>query len=1307
MRVVVFGIGALLCLVLSISSLAQTSNATLGGTAADAAGALIPGVSVSARNVGTGIVNETITNETGTYHFANLQTGTYEVTAELAGFQTQRITNVILGVSQQVRLNFTLAVANVATTVEVTTAADTALATTSGSIATVLPDLQVRELPLGDRNVLGLLSGMAGTGATRNFGIGPDGTGFGGDGYFAGNRLNAVNVTLDGLTVSAGRYDQGVLGVTYMSPDLVEEVRVTTANVDAGASRGSGQMQMVTRSGTNDFRGSAFWNNRNSALSASNWFNNFYGSPKNFENRNQYGVRFSGPIIRNKTFFFFLTDNQRTAMREDFLGTVLTSEARQGIFRYFPGADNRNAIQTNPTVDRNGNPLRPSTATGELRSMNLFAADPRRPGFDPSGYTQQAILARMPLPNDFTTGDGLNTAGIRFSRRIYGLDTNIQETVDRNNRDQINLRLDHNFNSSHKLSFVYQWENSENMATAQGIHGWPGAETFDGQNNKYPRVYNFSFVSTLSNTAVNEFRTGYRVHDIKNWGPIDLGRNIDDDSSLTETAKKARSLVPQANGIPLAVVPQIYTNGFMTFSANSSFAATRGSYDPLLSFSDTLSWTKGRHTFKMGFEHRRDRTQGYNNNNFTPFVQIGEGNFPAPINTATIAGLTSPNATTARNVLYNLAGSIDQIRQGFDLRNPEPPLKFEGYQDGVKLKLRDWRANETSGFFKDDWKMTQSLTLNLGLRWDWYGVPYEARGLTGKVVGGYNGVCGFSKCGLLSVEFVGKNSPQPDKQLFNDDWNNFAPAVGFSWAVPGLGKTTILRGGYGISYSGRQIAQAMSSGGLDPGGTLPGTSAIFGGNGLTYRSTNYWSLADLSMIPFQPQFPPLEAVPITDPRTLGMNYYEPDRTVPYIQNFTLSIQRELARDVILDLTYVGSKGTKLYGRLPLSVADIYNTGLLEAFNITRSGGTAPLFDRMLMGMNIPGAGVVNGTTVTGSQALRLYTNTRTFLANGSVGALANFLNQSTLITGQGGGFIRNCRCLPEDFLVPYPQFDQVGLNANPSNSTYHSLQLQVTKRLSRGFSSQASYTWGRNIGLSDTDHDFFARDPNNRSLDKAVLGFHRSHILTANGTLALPFGSGRPLLSNAPGWLQQFVGQWNLAGLMRWNSGAPLTITAGGLNTIWQQAGGNTPNVLGVIPKGRVIKHDDGKVPTFFEGLMQRADPGRATVTATNTLNAAYNLLAIYDAQGNPVLVNPEPGKVGTLGRNTVEGPSRFQLDMNLMKRFKVDESREIEFRADVTNVLNHPVFFVPETNINSANFGQISSAAGERQFVLGLRLNF
>jgi hypothetical protein len=1293
-------------MVCSTRTFAQGSNATLGGTVTDVSGASIPGVTVTARNVGTGIVNETISNETGAYQFANLQTGTYEVRAELPGFQAQRFTNVVLGVAQQVRLNITLTVASVATTVEVTTVADTALATTSGSIATVLPDSQVRELPLGDRNVLGLLSGMAGTGATRSLGLNLDSTGFGGDGYFAGNRLNAVNVTLDGLTVSAGRYDQGVLGVTYMSPDLIEEVRVTTANVDASASRGSGQMQMVTRSGTNQFRGSAFWNNRNSALSASNWFNNFNGVKKDFENRNQFGFRIGGPIIKNKTFFFFLIDDQRYAARQDSVGTVLTNEARQGIFRFFPGADNRNALQTNPTVDRNGNPVRPATATGDLRSINLFTLDPLRTGFDPSGYIQKVILARMPQPNDFTVGDGLNTAGIRFARHIYGLDTNIQETVDRNNRNQYNVRIDHNFNSNHKFSFVYQLENSENMADAQGIHAWPGAETFDGQNNKYPRVYNFSLVSTLSTRTVNEFRTGYRVHNIKNWGPIDIGRNIEDDSSLKDVAKRARELVPMVKGIPVAVVPQIFTNGFMTFSANSSFAATRGSYDPLLSIADTLSWTQGKHAYKMGFEHRRDRTQGYNNNNFTPFVQLGAGTTPAAITNVTVAGLTSPNGTTAQNILYNLSGSIDQIRQGFDLRKPADQ-QFLGYQDGVKVKIRDWRANEFSAFFKDDWKVTKDLTLNYGLHWDWYGVAYEANGLTGRGTGGYRGVCPYSRCGLVTVEFVGKNSPQPGKQLFDNDWNNFGPAVGFSWSIPGLGQTTILRAGYGISYSGRQIAQAMSSGGLDSGGILPGTSAISGGNGLTYRSADYWSLADLSMIPFQPQFQPLQPVPLTDTRALTMNYYEPKRRVPYIQNFTLSIQRQLTRDVILDVSYVGSKGTKLYGRLPLNVAEIRGSGLLDAFNVTRAGGNALLFDQMLRGLTLPGTGgTVNGTTLTGSQALRLYTNTRTLLANGSVGALADFLVRSINADGKtGGSFIRNGG-FAEDFLVPYPQFNEVGLNANPSNSTYHSLQLQLTKRMSHGVYTQGSYTWSKNLGLSDTDHDLYARDPQNRNADKAVLGFHRTHIITGNGTYALPLGANRRFLSTAPALVQQVLGGWQLGSIMRWTSGAPLTITAGGISTMWQNAGGNTPNLVGTLPKASVVQIP-GKNPTVFPTLVQGRDPSCSAVTATNTLNVACSLLAIYDAQGNPVLVNPGPGTVGSLGRNTIEGPSRFQLDMNLQKKFRLDEKREFEFRADITNVLNHTVFAVPDTNINSASFGQITSSAVGRQFTLGARVNW
>ncbi len=231
---------ALLCLVLSTHTFSQTSNATLGGIISDATGALIPGVTITATNTGTGIVTTVLTNEAGAYQFASLQTGSYAVTAELPGFQTQTRSGVALGVSQQVRLNFTLQVGSVAQTVEVSVAADTLIATSSSSVGTVLPEYKIRDMPLGGRNVMDLLGAQAGTGPTEdNF-----------DGFFAGGRLNAVNVTRDGFNVTDGRYNYGALTNTYTSPDLVEEVRIITAPVDAEIGRGSGQVQMVTRSGS-------------------------------------------------------------------------------------------------------------------------------------------------------------------------------------------------------------------------------------------------------------------------------------------------------------------------------------------------------------------------------------------------------------------------------------------------------------------------------------------------------------------------------------------------------------------------------------------------------------------------------------------------------------------------------------------------------------------------------------------------------------------------------------------------------------------------------------------------------------------------------------------------------------------------------------------------------------------------------------------------------------------------------------------------------------------------------------------------
>jgi hypothetical protein len=425
----------LLCFGLTTYGSAQTSNATLGGTVSDTTRALIPGVTITATNTQTGVIATAVSNEAGAYQFASLQTGIYKVSAELPGFQIQTYNNVVLGLGQQVRLNFTLQVGSVAQAVEVTVAADTLIATTSASVGTVLPEYKVRDLPLQYRNVLDLASTTPGA-------VGDN---------FAGARTSSVATVRDGIVVSDLRYNHGVYSVTYSSSDLVEEVRVIVAPADAETGRGSGQVQMVTRSGTNQFRGALFWMNFNSALSANSWFGNFRGEEPGYLNQNQFGGRLGGPLVRNKTFFFFLFEGQRFMERAYTTGTVLTEQARSGLFRYFPGAQNANAFANNPTVDLQGNPVRPSAATGELQSFSVFGRDPLRTGFDPSGWVQK-VLARMPLPNDFTVGDGLNTAGHRWVQR-----TSIDSPTgngSNSNRNQYNVRIDHNVNANHKLSFV-------------------------------------------------------------------------------------------------------------------------------------------------------------------------------------------------------------------------------------------------------------------------------------------------------------------------------------------------------------------------------------------------------------------------------------------------------------------------------------------------------------------------------------------------------------------------------------------------------------------------------------------------------------------------------------------------------------------------------------------------------------------------------------------------------------------------------------------------------------------------------------
>jgi len=628
------------------------------------------------------------------------------------------------------------------------------------------------------------------------------------------------------------------------------------------------------------------------------------------------------------------------------------------------------------------------------------------------------------------------------------------------------------------------------------------------------------------------------------------------------------------------------------------------------------------------------------------------------------------------------------------------------------------------------------LTLDLGLRWDFYGVPWEKSGMHALPVGGSAGLFGISgtsmnamwQPGLLAgaptqLQLVGKNSSHPDTLFYQNNWHNIGPAIGLSWSPAWGGKDkTVLRAGYGISYQGA----ASFNGGLN----------VASGNntGLSFAQTlttqglgaNYYNLTTLPV----PVPSPTGVKPLTPEtfytRSNPLTGFDNHRVNPYIQNFNVEIQRELAKNLTLEVRYIGSKGTKLYGGVSLNDVNIKENGILDAFNATRRGdNNVPLFDKMLNGLNL-GLGTIDGQTVTGAQSLRNNTIFKTFLANGQVGSFANALNTNPTVTNLAGGLIKNGG-YPDNFVVVNPQYGPVVLQTNPGSSTYHSLNIQVTKRLSHGFTNQVAYTWSRTLGDADIDANFEYLDPRNRHLNHTLLGFHRTHDLRSNGTLELPFGPGRKFLAGAPSVVTRLVERWQLGGIFRWGSGAPLTLTSSSQITATATNASvavtttpNTPMILGNFPKnsGKITPLTTGAGATYFAGFNQIDDPSKGNVTTLQTLQNSFSNKAITDASGNIILANPAPGQVGSLGRQWIQGPSHVGLDANLVKRIRILEGKEFEIRVDAVNILNTPYWNDPTVDINNVNFGRMTAGditgannadtrTGNRRFTLNMRLTF
>ncbi len=1241
---------------------AQTTDVSLSGTVTDPSGAAVPGARVVAQNVNTGVAISTTTNDAGVYLFAALAPGSYRLSGEHTGFRKHVYNDLELEVGARLNINLPLEVGAAAEVVEVKAELQSSLSYMASSVGNVVTGRQVLELPLQGRSAYDLIATQAGVQGAN----------------FSGNRTGSLNVTLDGVNIQ----DNLLNGLFYFAVansvrvDRIEEFRIITSPTDAELGRGSGQIQMLTRSGTNQYHGSLFHEHRNTVLTANTWFNNQRGldavtgqliSPRNNLIRNQYGGRAGGPIRKNRTFFHFGYEGQRQRERNAVTATVYTAPARQGQFRFFPNVRNGNANAVVPTVDLQGNPVRPPGAAGDLQTVSVFGRDPARLAPDASGVIAKQ-LAAIPLPNNFRVGDGLNTAGFTWSRGVL---------VD---FSTIDFRVDHQFNSNHRMSFSFGDQGYDSFNVA-GPQQFPASPRGRGPNDT--KFYSASLTSVLRPTLLNEFRAGV-------MRPLQT------------------ILAPWADGDGLLAragdYPYMLSFGTVSSPLYPAFGAEPSSrISPVYQLGNTLTWSRGRHALRGGGEVRFVSSSGYDAFVVTPRATLGAGAV-AVQNILTIGGIAQ-NGTGAQQMLTELSGGLNSATQVFNSPGGANPSYLPG-----QTRFRNWRQREFAWFFKDDFKLTASLTLNLGVRWEWYGVPFDPRGRTLALAGGSGSLFGLSgtsfadmfQPGRLSggptiIQPIGPGTANPGRQLYQDDYNNFAPAAGLSWSLPWFGKDkTVLRLGYGIGYERNPIYLVHTVSGMNPGFS----------EARTFTTASLLTVANLRL-PLTPLGQPLTPVPLTD-RSQTVYSFDDRLRTPYIQNWNASVQRAIGSRAVLDVRYVGSKGTRLIRNANINEVNIFENGILEAFRITQAGGHAPLLDRIFGGLNVPGAGVVDGVRVTGSDAARLNSLTQGFFTANSPGGFASYLNTTTQFTNLRGGLLSRAGVgLPENFVVPNPQFGSASLTSNLASSSYHSLQVELIRRFGSGWTFQGSYTWSKTLGEEEGDDASLGgnyRTQRNRRIDKRLLSFHRAHVWRTNGLYELPFGPGRKLFHHSQGVVARLVEGWQVGSIFNIFSGQPISLGAvGAFNTF----GGNTPVALADLAKdlGSVLRTNNGVV--YFTGLRQIPDPSIARITTAGGLQGRSTLLAIADESGRPLLVNPEAGQLGTLGQRFLQGPGSFRLDLNLIKRVRIREGKELHLRADAINATNTPQFDNPNLDINSTNFGRITGAGGNRIVVVGARFNF
>jgi hypothetical protein len=1257
---VVLLVAALLC---SPALLAQVSTSTISGTVSDKSGAVIPGAKVIATDEGRGIKFETTTTQGGSYTFPSMVVGSYTITVEAPNFQKFVSKNNALTVGSPLVVNVVLEVGAVTSVVEVSSTYER-LNTSNATISDVVDRKTIRELPLNGRNPLALITLQPGL-IQRSSGGAGSGT------HVNGSRDRAFNVTLDGIDINEPSVPNPQSNVFRLTTDNVQEYRVVTHNATAEFGRNSGaNIALASRSGTNEIHGNVYEYFRNPVLNANDWFNNLQRLEKPIYKVNQFGADVGGPIIKDRTHYFFSWQGQRVIItlpiaRSFGIPTIYTASAKQGLFRYVVGTINGFTRNDRALVDSSGNLLpgiaacSVTTTTNCVATYDVAANDPLAVGLD---ATMMAYIRAMPDPNDYlNVGDGLNTAGYNWN------------PPSRQPEQRFLVRIDHQFNANNSIFGRYTWSYADTKdgdllnARPQVFPGFPAT----GEVYRRPKNLALSYRRVFTPRLVNEFTAGF--------------------SRFTFTFPFG-GVNPNFPNIPPFSLPNISEPFTVTFGTRRALTTVQ--------YIDNVSYSFGKHMLRGGINFRfiqhNDKRSFVGAVDNAPVMGFGSGRVPVTGTVATAnpnnpyavpigvtAAATSPaqmnstDQTRLRNMISEMLGLYSGIVQSFfafDLSSYTPS----------GLYLRGPRQQQYNAYLQDEWKIRRNLTLNLGVRWEWNRPVTEAQDLIFRPDRAIDGSAG-------SVTFV-----QASKAWDRSNASAIGPRVGLAWDPFSDGKW-VVRAGYGIMFDTISTFQTVPILGLVPGSSarcsLDLTEQQPLGSGTPFVTTP--ALTANCTMPANPtarvaagapQSLPQPAVApsfFTSPAAQSSSTapvagsFDPNLQTPTVHEWTLNIQRDLGKDMVLQVGYLGKRGTHLFRAYNRNQRRL-DPAFLSSFIIARDNlincGTA--YGTATCGNTNVGvlAQILPGTTLNQTtSASRLRVN-----AAGSLAAAID--SNGVSITGitapaacAAPNFTSFCMMtnvagLPANYFRPNPQFSSIFYFDAGGDSYYHALQITLRRQAgnpSYGF----SYTLGKSIDNMSVDpvgatsggavgnNSRTPTDIYNFNVDRGRSDFDRRQILNGYVVYDLPFGRGQRWANGETGFLNQLISGWSVNGLMLIMSGEPFSVLSGQLTN--SDVRGSRVDIRNQsIPKTGVF-HNVGTIvgPTVF--------------SAFDLLGSANNFAI------------PAPGTNGNSARNMFTGPGFWVADISISKRFVLTEQISLQFRAEFFNAFNHPNFDNP---LNSTN---------------------